>query len=46
LVYFVAIWYYMFPVLVCCTKNNLATPEHCGRFYLKLRLLQIGMNRY
>jgi hypothetical protein len=30
LAYFVAIWYifgnlYVFPVLVCCTKKNLAT---------------------
>jgi hypothetical protein len=26
LVYFMAIWYIIFDVLVCCTKKNLATP--------------------
>jgi hypothetical protein len=25
LVYFVVIWYIFFPILVCCTKKNLAT---------------------
>jgi hypothetical protein len=29
LVYFMVIWY-IFPVLVCCTKKNLATLVRCG----------------
>jgi hypothetical protein len=37
LVYFMFIWH-IFPVLVCCTKKNLATRNECLSMYVNVHL--------
>jgi hypothetical protein len=44
LVYFVVIWY-IFPVLVCCTKKNLASPVHPKKIGGKRRFKRDGWEK-